>query len=544
MAIDFNLLKKTEGIDQDLLQSVQDSPFQGTAESITPTILSSNTGKKTNQTNLDSLANIEDTITVQSGETLGGIAQREGVDVKDIGGFRSGDPNLIFPGEQLTIRGTSPATTSMIGAINQDLQDGTLSSADIAKLKESEANLLEATAKANALRDKPVELNEAMKSIEDFRTQLEQDLADLFKERGVLREQREKLAVPSTRNIEIQRQLSDLTSRESAFNLQTQKDKFDEFSQQTLSFARGRAAELDIKASFRRQEFALERQNLLSELGLEQAAQDAAGKSIEQQISDFEEDFELKRAVEERILQFEDDILDRADKVSDEAKETLSTFLGSLEGFSFEDISPESQREIERLANISGLDISLVKDALRVSKQRAILERTSEGVVSAGEEDVTPVGISPVTGKAFTDGQTNSGTFAVRMEIASESLDEKVFRDIAFFGIQALKSNERRQFEQAEKNFVTGQLRKESGAAISAEEFVDARLIYIPQFGDDEETLAQKELARKIALQGMINASVGAYEQLKGTTQNETDTVIEDGESFTSSSGNVYQLPN
>ena len=54
MAIDFNLLKKTEGIDQDLLQSVQDSPFQGTAESITPTILSSNTGKKTNQTNLDS----------------------------------------------------------------------------------------------------------------------------------------------------------------------------------------------------------------------------------------------------------------------------------------------------------------------------------------------------------------------------------------------------------------------------------------------------------------------------------------------------------
>ena len=45
--------------------------------------------------------------TVKKGDTLSGIGQRLGVDWKNISGFRSGDPNLIFPGEVLNI----PSTT-------------------------------------------------------------------------------------------------------------------------------------------------------------------------------------------------------------------------------------------------------------------------------------------------------------------------------------------------------------------------------------------------------------------------------------------------
>lgn len=40
---------------------------------------------------------------VQSGDTLSAIAARLGVKVSDISGYRSGNPNLIFPGENLTI---------------------------------------------------------------------------------------------------------------------------------------------------------------------------------------------------------------------------------------------------------------------------------------------------------------------------------------------------------------------------------------------------------------------------------------------------------
>lgn len=42
-------------------------------------------------------------VTVKSGDTLSGIAQREGVSLSDISGFRSGNQNLIYPGEVLSI---------------------------------------------------------------------------------------------------------------------------------------------------------------------------------------------------------------------------------------------------------------------------------------------------------------------------------------------------------------------------------------------------------------------------------------------------------
>lgn len=44
------------------------------------------------------------TYTVRAGDTLSGIAARYGVAVADIGGYRSGDPNVIYPGEVVRIR--------------------------------------------------------------------------------------------------------------------------------------------------------------------------------------------------------------------------------------------------------------------------------------------------------------------------------------------------------------------------------------------------------------------------------------------------------
>lgn len=49
--------------------------------------------------------------TVQVGDTLSGIAKRYGVDQSLVTGFRSGDPNLIYPGENLTIGTPGPGPT-------------------------------------------------------------------------------------------------------------------------------------------------------------------------------------------------------------------------------------------------------------------------------------------------------------------------------------------------------------------------------------------------------------------------------------------------
>lgn len=47
--------------------------------------------------------------TVQAGDTLGAIALKFGVPIQSISGYRSGDPNKIFPGETLSIGGTEAA---------------------------------------------------------------------------------------------------------------------------------------------------------------------------------------------------------------------------------------------------------------------------------------------------------------------------------------------------------------------------------------------------------------------------------------------------
>ena len=66
-----------------------------------------------------------------------------------------------------------------------------------------------------------------------------------------------------------------------------------------------------------------------------------------------------------------------------------------------------------------------------------------------------------------------------------------------------LLSNERQQFDQAERNFINAVLRPESGAVISDVEFANARRQYIPQPGDTPATLAQKKANRQQAMLGV-----------------------------------------
>lgn len=63
-----------------------------------------------------------------------------------------------------------------------------------------------------------------------------------------------------------------------------------------------------------------------------------------------------------------------------------------------------------------------------------------------------------------------------------------------------LKSNERQQFEQSERNFINAVLRRESGAVITDDEFANARSQYLPQPGDGAPVLAQKAANRKLVV--------------------------------------------
>lgn len=79
-----------------------------------------------------------------------------------------------------------------------------------------------------------------------------------------------------------------------------------------------------------------------------------------------------------------------------------------------------------------------------------------------------------------------------------------------------------RQLRQAERNFGTAILRRESGAAISASEFSTMEKQYFPRPGDDEATLAQKAQARETAIRAFM-----------ASAPNQTSAQSADGENWT-----------
>lgn len=64
-------------------------------------------------------------------------------------------------------------------------------------------------------------------------------------------------------------------------------------------------------------------------------------------------------------------------------------------------------------------------------------------------------------------------------------------------------SDQQQSYEQAQRNFVSAVLRKESGAAISNEEYANEAQKYFPQPGDAPATIEQKARARDLAIEGL-----------------------------------------
>jgi len=66
-----------------------------------------------------------------------------------------------------------------------------------------------------------------------------------------------------------------------------------------------------------------------------------------------------------------------------------------------------------------------------------------------------------------------------------------------------LVTPEYRRFSSAKNDFISAVLRKESGAAISVQEFEKEDVKYFPQPGDDQQVIADKKASRNRAIQGL-----------------------------------------
>ena len=129
----------------------------------------------------------------------------------------------------------------------------------------------------------------------------------------------------------------------------------------------------------------------------------------------------------------------------------------------------------------------------------------------------------------FTEGQKKAAGFAVRMDAAvkqMEALEDSGFNPVNYRDVfvenapfipdlaeNYLKSPKYQMFDRAVNDFLTAQLRKESGAQINASEFDLMFKTYLPLPGDEAPVLQAKREARRAALAAMIGDAGEAYKR-------------------------------
>jgi len=128
--------------------------------------------------------------------------------------------------------------------------------------------------------------------------------------------------------------------------------------------------------------------------------------------------------------------------------------------------------------------------------------------------------------KALTETQGNATMFASRMKDASSTLvplEEKGInasnpRTMAAGNIATnwMASNEGQQYMQAARNWVTANLRKESGAAIPDPELASEIKKYFAMPGDGKDVIAQKRQARAVAEEGMLVQAGPGAQKIQG----------------------------
>jgi hypothetical protein len=120
----------------------------------------------------------------------------------------------------------------------------------------------------------------------------------------------------------------------------------------------------------------------------------------------------------------------------------------------------------------------------------------------------------------MTEAEAKAAGFSERMlqsepnieanKNAGMSMWEKSKAAIPVVGNYAV-SPEYQKFDQAQRDFINAQLRRESGAVIADSEFDNARKQYFPQSGDSPQVLAQKKANREAAINSMRTSAGAAY---------------------------------
>lgn len=222
----------------------------------------------------------------------------------------------------------------------------------------------------------------------------------------------------------------------------------------------------------------------------------------------YEDNKELFTKSEQRL--FESQLSDRNRKLEQEREDEQAKY----------DLAIEAQK--------NGAPRSVVQNMLS-SKTREEALSQGGGFIGKLDREIKAAQLSKLyqdlsgekEQKSLTSAQYQALGFGERMLSAANIIDQggEQFTSIGSniagnrFFPNFLKTDDRQIFEQAQRNFINAILRRESGAAISPEEFSSASEQYFPQPGDGQAVLIQKKLNRDMVTKNML-AEAGQDTQL------------------------------
>ena len=171
-------------------------------------------------------------------------------------------------------------------------------------------------------------------------------------------------------------------------------------------------------------------------------------------------------------------------------------------------------------------------------------------IIDGGRSDGFAIDVDPATGsvsvrqgsgagasaKPFTEGQSKDNVFATRAEGALTALDpiagtltsrsERAAEMVPFGLARGMQTDEFQVAQNAGDEFLQAILRKDTGAAITEQEQMLYGKTYLPQPGDSEAVMAQKQQARRRAVEaikaGMSPAQMIAQEKALAASGSES----------------------
>lgn len=205
----------------------------------------------------------------------------------------------------------------------------------------------------------------------------------------------------------------------------------------------------------------------------------------------------------DRKINFAFKVADFQQRATDNARQTYMT-LGDKLGWDtlLTSSSPHEQSLIGKTLGLNGqqlnqLAIQSQQDRQTQSQENALrIEGLKlDNAKKAG--DLTPGTSTTLDGKPQTASQLAINGYADRLVESDKiinSLGQQFTTTSSIGGLlpSFLQSGDRQLYEQAKRNFINAVLRKESGAAISPDEFSSAEKQYFPSAGDKASTIQQK----------------------------------------------------